>query len=252
MPCVNRTRLPVSGETAWRSLCRPTSAASSISSNTIADPASATRSTEVSRGDLPGLGSTWIERHQRRKTVGIDGRVVDSTIAREPRSGYREPVMREPAGDGRLGLFALTHLAFEVRPQSAERSAEHASKGWRSEVGQPSASLVGEAPQRVRPVPIGEEAVEQRAVRILRVAAGPVVEPTADAIDRLEAAADAARPTIWRKSPAFTRPCPVCALSSNVAMPSIAHSGSARLGKSTGFRPSARRRPPIHPRDRPR
>ena len=51
--------------------------------------------------------------------------------------------------------------------------------------------------------------------------------------------ADAARPTIWRKSPAFTRPCPVCALSSNVAMPSIAHSGSARFGKSTGFRPNA-------------
>ena len=53
MPCVNRTRLPVSGETAWRSLCRPTSAATSISSNTIADPASNLRSPRyrvISRG----------------------------------------------------------------------------------------------------------------------------------------------------------------------------------------------------------
>ena len=156
---------------------------------------------EVSRCDLPGLGRTWIERHQRRKTVGIDGRVVDSTIAREPRSGYREPVMREPACDSRLGLFALAHLSFEVRPQSAERSAEHASKGWRSEVGQPSASLVGEAPQRFRPVPIGEEAIEQRAVRILRVAARPVVESTTDAIDRLESGRRCCAPDYLAKVP---------------------------------------------------
>ena len=96
---------------------------------------------------------------------------------------------------------ALTHLAFEVRPQSAERSAEHSSKGWRSEVGQPSASLVGEAPQRVRPVPIGEEAIEQRAVRILRVAAGPVVESTTDAIDRLESGRRCCAPDYLAKVP---------------------------------------------------
>ena len=48
----------------------------------------------------------------------------------------------------------------------------------------------------------------------------------------------AATSTIARKSPAGTRPSPVMRLSSNVAIPSICHTGRNALGNATGTRPN--------------